>query len=229
MLFIDEHGYKPVKSESGLVTTLGASAGKPCFVLEGSVFSGGSVVQWLRDGLKVIKSAKSSERAAQKVKDNGGVYLVPAFTGLGAPYWDSAARGTITGLTRGAGKYHIIRAGLESIAYQVYDVAAAMERDSGYKITRLAADGGASANNFLMQFQADVLDKEVARAGWKESTSLGAAYLAGLGCGIYGSEEEIKEIRRAPGEKIFRPRISESERLKLLSGWRSALSKATLK
>lgn len=223
-------GDKPVKSDNGLVTTLGASAGaKPCFVLEGSVFSGGAVVQWLRDGLKIIKSAKSSERAAKKVADSGGVYLVPAFTGLGAPYWDSAARGTLTGITRGTTKNHIIRAGLESIAYRVYDVAAAMERDSGYKITRLSVDGGASANNFLMQFQADVLAKKVVRSGWTESTSLGAAYLAGLGCGLFGSEEEILKTRPALGERIFSPVLGEGERLKLLEGWYSAVDRARLK
>ncbi len=220
-------GDKPVKSANGLVTTLGASAsGKPCYVLEGSVFSGGATVQWLRDGLKIIKSAKASETAAKKVKDNGGVYLVPAFTGLGAPYWDSSARATVTGITRGTTANHIIRAALESIAFRVYDVAVAMERDSGCTISRLAADGGASANNFLMQFQADVLKKEVARARSTESTSMGAAYLAGLASGIYSSEKEISKIRRSLGERIFRPSADEEERLKLLAGWNAAVAKA---
>ena len=142
-------GDKPVESANGLVTTLGATAGdKPCYVLEGSVFVGGAVVQWLRDGIKLIKTAAASERAAKRVESNDGVYLVPAFTGLGAPYWDSAARGTLTGVTRGTTKNHIVRAALESIAYQVHDVVAAMERDSGVKLTRLSVDGGASANNF---------------------------------------------------------------------------------
>lgn len=220
-------GNKPVKSSNGLVTTLGATFdGKPCYVLEGSVFVGGAVVQWLRDGLKLIKTVSSSERAARKVADNGGIYLVPAFTGLGAPYWDSAARGTITGITRGTTKNHIIRAALESIAYQVYDVVNAMERDSGYKISRLSVDGGASVNNFLTQFQADILSAETVRSQWSETTSLGAAYLAGIACGFYQSVGEIAKLRRKQGFKIFKPKLGEAERIRLLNGWSSAVAKA---
>ena len=223
-------GDKPVKSANGLVTTLGATANdRPCYVLEGSVFVGGAVVQWLRDGIKLIKTAAASERAAKKVESNGGVYLVPAFTGLGAPYWDSAARGTLTGITRGTTKNHIIRAALESIAYQVCDITAAMERDAGVKIKRLSVDGGASANNFLMQFQADVLAAEVVRSRWTESTSLGAAYLAGLACGYYPDTAAIESIRRSGKLKTFKPTLEEGERLTLLNGWKSAVEKARLK
>lgn len=221
-------GEKPVKSANGLITTLGATAtDKPCYVLEGSVFVGGAVVQWLRDGLKIIKNAAASERAAKKVADSGGVYVVPAFTGLGAPYWDSAARGTITGITRGTTQNHIIRASLESVAYQVYDIVAAMERDAGIKIKRLSVDGGASANNFLMQFQSDILSAEVVRARHAESTALGAAYLAGLNCGLWQSVEELSKNRSI--EKVFKPAMDEGERLKLLSGWKQAVEKAQLK
>ena len=221
-------GKKPVKSANGLITTLGATAtDKPCYVLEGSVFVGGAVVQWLRDGLKIIKNAAASERAAKKVADSGGVYVVPAFTGLGAPYWDSDARGTITGITRGTTKNHIIRASLESIAYQVYDIVAAMERDSGINIKRLSVDGGASANNFLMGFQSDILAAEVVRGRHSEYTALGAAYLAGLNCGFWKSDEEIRKNRSI--ERVFKPDMDEGERLKLLSGWKEAVKKAQLK
>ena len=218
-------GKKPVKSANGLITTLGATAtDKPCYALEGSVFVGGAVVQWLRDGLKIIKDAAASERAAKKVKDSGGVYVVPAFTGLGAPYWDSAARGTITGITRGTTKNHIIRASLESIAYQVCDIVGAMEKDSGVKIKRLSVDGGASANNFLMQFQSDILAAEVVRGSNSESTALGAAYLAGLTCGFWQSVEEIRKNRSI--ERVFKPAMVEGERLKLLDGWKQAIKRA---
>lgn len=218
-------GDKPVKSSNGLITTLGAtSTDKPCYVLEGSVFVGGAVVQWLRDGLKIIKSAAASERAAKKVKDSGGVYVVPAFTGLGAPYWDSAARGTITGITRGTTKNHIIRASLEGIAYQVHDIVAAMERDAGVKIAELSVDGGASANNFLMNFQSDILGCSVVRPEVVETTALGAAYLAGLGCGYWQSVEQIRKNRSV--ERVFNPSMDEAERLKLLSGWKDAVKKA---
>ena len=221
-------GKKPVKSANGLITTLGATAtDKPCYVLEGSVFVGGAVVQWLRDGLKIIKNAAASERAAKKVADSGGVFIVPAFTGLGAPYWDSDARGTITGITRGTTENHIIRASLESIAYQVYDIVAAMERDSSINIKRLSVDGGASANNFLMQFQSDILAAEVVRGRHSESTALGAAYLAGLNCGFWKSDEEIRKNRSIG--KVFKPAMGEGERLKLLDGWKEAVKKAQLK
>lgn len=221
-------GNKPVKSANGLITTLGATEnGTPCYVLEGSVFVGGAVVQWLRDGLKIISSAEDSETEALKVQNSGGVYVVPAFTGLGAPYWDSDARGTITGITRGTTKNHIIRASLESIAYQVHDIVAAMERDAGIKVTRLSVDGGASANNFLMGFQADILGCSVVRPEVVETTALGAAYLAGLNCGYWRSVEEISKNRSV--ERVFSPLMGEGERLELLSGWKSAVEKARLK
>ena len=218
-------GDKPVKSANGLITTLGATGSdKPCYVLEGSVFVGGAVIQWLRDGLKIIKSAPSSERAAKRVKDSGGVYIVPAFTGLGAPYWDSSARGTITGITRGTTKNHIVRAALESIAYQVRDLVEAMQKDAGVKINRLSVDGGASANNFLMDFQSDILSCSVVRPEVVETTALGAAYLAGLNCGYWQSVEEISKNRSI--ERIFHPSMDEGERLRLLEGWKKAVKKA---
>lgn len=218
-------GDKPVKSANGLITTLGATEnGVPCYVLEGSVFVGGAVVQWLRDGLKIIKNAAATERAAKKVKDSGGVYIVPAFTGLGAPYWDSDARGTICGITRGITKNHIIRAALEAIAYQVHDIVAAMERDAGVKIGRLSVDGGASANNFLLGFQADILNCSVVRPEVVETTALGAAYLAGLNCGYWNSSDEIRKNRSI--ERVFSPTMDEGERLKLLDGWKKAVKKA---
>ena len=221
-------GSSPVKSENGLLTTLGATAGdKPCYVLEGSVFVGGAVVQWLRDGLGLIKTAEESESAALRAKDSGGVYVVPAFTGLGAPYWDAAARGTVTGITRGTTRDQIIRASLEGIAYQVYDVVKAMEKDAGISITRLSVDGGASANAFLMQFQSDILSAQVVRSKSGESTVLGAAYLAGLGSGYWKGVEEISG--NAAYSTFFTPKMSAERRINLLNGWHSAVSKALYK
>lgn len=218
-------GGKAIKSSNGLVTTLGATlSGRPPYVLEGSVFVGGAVIQWLRDGVKLISSSDESEEAAVKVKDNGGVYIVPAFTGLGAPYWDANARGTITGITRGTSREHIVRAALESIAYRVSDIAGAMERDSGIKITRLAVDGGASANNFLMQFQADILNCETVRPDEVETTALGAAYLAGLCSGYWESIDKLKS--NAVGVKTFTPQMDEATRKNLLEGWERAVRKA---
>lgn len=215
-------GEKAVKSNNGLVTTLGATLyGKPPYVLEGSVFVGGAVVQWLRDGLKIISSADESEALASKVDGNGGVYVVPAFTGLGAPWWDGAARGTITGITRGTSRGHIVRAGLESIAYQVADVVQAMEKDAGIKITRLAVDGGASKNEFLLQFQSDILNCPLVRPEVVETTALGAAYLAGLTVGLWENEDEIKSTVREGRE--FTPDMPEEERRRLLSGWQRAI------
>lgn len=215
-------GEKAVKSNNGLVTTLGATLyGKPPYVLEGSVFVGGAVVQWLRDGLKIISSADESEALARKVDGNGGVYVVPAFTGLGAPWWDGAARGTITGITRGTSRGHIVRAGLESIAYQVADVVQAMEKDAGIKITRLAVDGGASKNEFLLQFQSDILNCPLVRPEVVETTALGAAYLAGLTVGLWENEDEIKSTVREGRE--FTPDMPEEERHSLLSGWQRAI------
>ncbi|MDE7076080.1 MAG: glycerol kinase, partial [Clostridia bacterium] len=221
-------GDKAVKSRNGLVTTLGASAGgKPPYVLEGSVFVGGAVVQWLRDELGLISSAAESGEWAQKVKDTGGVYVVPAFTGLGAPHWDSNARGVICGITRGTGKAHIIRAALEAIAYQSADLVAAMERDAGVKINSLRVDGGASANDFLMQFQSDILGVELQRPAVVETTALGAAYLAGLSCGYWGSVDELKNQRKT--EREFLPSMSGSERAAALSGWQKAVERSRLK
>lgn len=216
-------GDKAVKSQNGLVTTLGATAdGKPCYVLEGSVFVGGAVVQWLRDEMKIISTADESEARALEVKDNGGVYVVPAFTGLGAPYWNAEARGTITGITRGVSRGHVIRAALESIGYEVYDLVQAMEKDAGIKITRLAVDGGASKNNFLMQFQADILNCAAVRPKVTETTALGAAYLAGLNAGCWGSVEEIRNNFET--ERVFNPDMSERKRAFLLAGWKKAVA-----
>lgn len=219
-------GSRAVKSDNGLVTTLGVTPSGPCFVLEGSVFVGGAVVQWLRDELKLISSAKESEAKALKVKDSGGVYVVPAFTGLGAPYWDARARGAIVGITRGTSRAHIVRAALESIAYQVSDLVKAMERDSDIKIRRLAVDGGASMNNFLMEFQADILGCETVRPKISETTALGACYLAGLASGVWQSVEELRT--HALIDRVFQPQMDEERRLELLNGWRSAVKRVLL-
>ena len=210
------------------MTTLGATAeGKPCYVLEGSVFVGGAVVQWLRDEMRIISSSDDSETQALKVKDSGGVYVVPAFTGLGAPYWDPSARGTVTGITRGTSREHIVRAALEGIAYEVCDLVQAMEKDAGIKITQLAVDGGACKNDFLMQFQADLLDCTAVRPKVAETTALGAAYLAGLNADCWSGLEEIKKNFEV--ERMFTPNMSEGDRINLLNGWRDAVKKATLK
>lgn len=221
-------GRRAVKSRNGLVTTLAAGlTDKPDYVLEGSVFVGGAVVQWLRDEMKAIATAEDSERLARSVEDSGGVYVVPAFTGLGAPYWDAEARGTITGITRGTTTAHIVRAALEAIAYEVCDLVTAMEKDSGMKLTRLAVDGGACANDFLMQFQSDILSCEAVRPKVAETTALGAAYLAGLCKGVWNGTEEIKQNSAA--DKIFTPNMPELTRFKLLEGWKNAVLKARAK
>lgn len=221
-------GDRAVKSYNGLVTTLGACAcGRPPFVLEGSVFVGGAAVQWLRDELGLISSAAESEQLALNVKDSNGVYIVPAFTGLGAPYWDSSARGEICGITRGTNRAHIVRAALEAIAYQSADLVAAMERDAGVKVKALRVDGGAAANGFLMQFQSDILGVSLQRPVINESTALGAAYLAGLGCGYWSGIEELKTQRKCDSQ--FAPVMSESERARLLQGWQTAVRRARLK
>lgn len=215
-------GNRRVTSSHGLVTTVAASEeGKPReFALEGSVFVGGAVIQWLRDEMRLIAEAKDSEYFAEKVSDCAGVYLVPAFSGLGAPYWDMNARGVITGLTRGANTNHIIRAALESIAYQSNDLLEAMRSDTG-TISSLKVDGGASANNFLMQFQADISDITVTRAGTTEATALGAAFLAGLAVGFFENREELKRI--ASQGKTFEPKMSEEKRSELKKGWDKAV------
>lgn len=217
-------GEREVASKNGLVTTLGATlSGKPPYVLEGSVFVGGAVVQWLRDGLGIISSADESESLALSVADNGGVYFVPAFTGLGAPYWDAGARGTVTGITRGTSRGHIVRAALESIAFQVSDIVRAMEKDSGIKITRLAVDGGASKNNFLMQFQADILNCPVARPDCVETSALGAAYLAGITAGLWKGVDEVRGF--SSDERVFSPDMQGRVRAELAEGWEKAVSR----
>ncbi len=221
-------GRRAVKSRNGLVTTLAAGLDdKPDYVLEGSVFVGGAAVQWLRDEMKIISSADESEKKALSVTDSGGVYVVPAFTGLGAPYWDAEARGTITGITRGTTTAHIVRATLEGIAYEVCDLVQAMEKDSGIKLTRLAVDGGACKNNFLMQFQADILNCEAVRPKVAETTALGAAYLAGLCGGVWSGLEEIKQ--NCAADKVFIPNMPERERQRLLEGWKTAVAKTRAK
>ena len=217
-------GDKPVRSSSGLLTTIGwGIGGKVTYALEGSVFIAGAVVKWLRDELKMVETAAETERLALEVENTNGVYIVPAFVGLGAPYWDSDARGVITGLTRGAGRSHIVRAALEAIAYQTCDVLAAMEKDTG-SLRSIKVDGGASSNNFLMQFQADMLDRPLIRPKNVESTAFGAFLLAGLGCGYY---KDIAEVTRLSGSfETFSPSITADKRAALLDGWKKAVEKA---
>lgn len=218
-------GEKAVKSESGLLTTLAYGIdGKVNYALEGSIFVSGSAIQWLRDGLRMIKSAPASEDYANRVKSTEGVYVVPAFVGLGTPYWDADARGAIFGLTRGTEKEHFIRATLESLCYQTRDVLEAMEKDSGINVETLRVDGGAVKNNFLMQFQADIVNTPVERPEVNETTALGAAYLAGLAVGFWKSKDEIKQ--RWKLETEFKPELEEEEREKLYKGWKTAV-KAT--
>jgi glycerol kinase len=215
-------GNTAVKSEQGLLTTIAINAdGTPGYALEGSVFVSGAAIQWLRDEVGLIENAPESEKYCLSVPDTNGVYVVPAFTGLGAPYWDPYARGAILGLTRGAGKAHIIRATVESLAYQVYDVIKAMERDAGVPISSLRVDGGACANNFLMQFQSDLLGGEVVRPSCIETTALGAAYLAGIATGFWKNAEEVK--RNWNMERTFTSTISSNRRETLLKGWQRAV------
>lgn len=214
---------RPV-SRHGLITTLACGPrGEPVYALEGSVFIAGAVVQWLRDGLKVIRRASESEKVAMSVKDNGGVYFVPAFVGLGAPYWDSHARGSIYGITRGTKAGHIVRAALEAIAYQTRDVMAAMQKDSKLKIGQLKIDGGAASNNLFCQFQSDVLGVDVIRPKVIEITSLGAAYLAGLAVGYWKGPGQIKKCWKV--EKVFKPRMSGKTRDYLYNGWLEAVKR----
>lgn len=218
-------GEKAVKSESGLLTTLAYGLdGKVNYALEGSIFVSGSAIQWLRDGLRMIKSAPASEDYAKRVKSTEGVYVVPAFVGLGTPYWDADARGAIFGLTRGTEKEHFIRATLESLCYQTRDVLEAMEKDSGITVETLRVDGGAVKNDFLMQFQADIVNTPVERPEVSETTALGAAYLAGLAVGFWKSKDEIQE--RWKLETEFKPELEEEERESLYKGWKTAV-KAT--
>jgi glycerol kinase len=218
-------GNQPVESKNGLLTTMAACYnGKPEYALEGSIFVGGAVIQWLRDELRIISNSAESEKYAAEVEDTNGVYLVPAFVGLGAPYWDQYARGTIVGLTRGAKKEHLVRAALESMAYQTYDVLNAMEQDSGIRLQALKVDGGACANNFLMQFQADVLDTPVERPAVIETTALGAAYLAGLAVGYWRDLDDINSSGIAP--TTFTPNMEADKREKVTAGWHKAVGRS---
>lgn len=220
-------GDKPVTSKSNLLTTIAWQIGESSpvqYALEGSVFIAGAVVQWLRDALQLIRSADETEAIATSITHNEGVYIVPAFVGLGAPYWDSYARGTIVGLTRGTGRAHIVRAALEAIAYQTRDVMEAMQADSGLRLPALRVDGGAVNNNFLMQFQADILGVPVQRPAITETTALGAAYLAGLAVGFWSSQEEI--AKQWAVERTFEPKMSIDERENHYAEWKRAVERA---
>lgn len=218
-------GDKPVLSRSGMLTTLAASAGGEVqYALEGSVFTAGSVVQWLRDEMRFITDASDSDYYAAKVKDSGGVYMVPAFNGLGAPHWDMFARGMLIGITRGTKRSHIIRACMEAIAYQSKDLLDAIQADVGAEFSELRVDGGASANEFLMQFQADIIGKPVCRPVVRETTALGAAYLAGLAVQFWNSLEELKALGKI--DKVYQPQMDEKTRAKLLRGWHRAVERA---
>jgi glycerol kinase len=216
-------GDKPIYSKNDLLTTIAwGIEGKVTYALEGSVYVAGAAIQWLRDELRVIDSAPDSEYFATRVNDTNGCYVVPAFTGLGAPYWDPYARGAIVGLTRGVNKYHIIRATLESLAFQTYDVLHAMELDTGKKITSLRVDGGASRNNFLMQFQSDIINTNVIRPSCVETTALGAAYLAGYAVGFWKDMDDV--CSNWSIEKTFASQMSSEEREKELKGWQQAVA-----
>ena len=218
-------GKEAVTSNNGLVTTIGASlTDKVDYALEGSIFVAGAAIQWLRDELKIISSAKESEQLASEVEDTEDGYVVPAFTGLGAPYWSQHARGTIVGITRGFNKNHLVRATLESLAYQTYDIVKAMEEDANIKVKELKVDGGACANNLLMKFQADILNAKVYRPSCIETTALGAAYLAGLAVGYYKDIEEIKSNWAI--NKIFEADMDEETRNKKIAGWKKAVDTA---
>ena len=218
-------GEKPVFSENGLVTTIAWGLnGKVNYALEGSIFVAGAAIQWLRDEMRLIDSSEDSEYMAQKVQDTNGCYVVPAFTGLGAPHWDQYARGTIVGITRGVNKYHIIRATLESLAYQVNDVLQSMKADSGIQLASLKVDGGASANDFLMQTQADIINAPVNRPRCVETTAMGAAYLAGLAVNYWTSKEDV--LKNWAIDKTFTPQIMDAERGKRIKGWEKAVKYA---
>ncbi|MDL2323899.1 glycerol kinase GlpK [Ruminococcaceae bacterium OttesenSCG-928-A16] len=218
-------GHEPVMSKNGLLTTIAASVGgKVQYALEGSVFVGGAVIQWLRDEMGLIATSAESEEFAAQVQDNGGVYVVPAFTGLGAPHWDMYARGAIFGLTRGTGRNHIIRAALESIAYQTRDVLTAMQHDAGIEFAELRVDGGASANNLLMQFQADITGVTVRRPIIRETTALGAAYLAGLATHVWQGLDDIKNQWTL--DKLYAPQMPPQQAQKYCNGWEKAVQRA---
>ncbi|WP_435167609.1 glycerol kinase GlpK [Falsirhodobacter sp. 1013] len=219
-------GERPVRSKNGLLTTIAWGIdGKVEYALEGSIFVAGSAIQWLRDGLRMFRQAHQSEAYAARVEDSDGVYVVPAFVGLGAPYWDSEVRGAVFGLSRGTTKEHFIRATLESLCYQTRDVLSAMEADSGIELAKLRVDGGAVANDLLLQMQADILGKEVERPTVIETTALGAAYLAGLAVGFWSSREEL--VKKAAIDKVFEPKMDAAKSEKLYEGWQKAV-KATM-
>ena len=218
-------GDRLYRSRNGLLSTIAIGLdGKVQYALEGSVFVGGAVIQWVRDELRLITEARDAEYYASKVPDTGGVYLVPAFTGLGAPHWDMYARGALVGLTRGTKREHIIRAAQESIAYQVCDLVEAMEKDTGISLSSLNADGGASRDRFLMQFQSDILNKPVRRPAIRETTALGAAYLAGLAVGLWKDLQEIQALRSL--DQQYRPQMEEATRQRLLRGWHKAVGRS---
>ena len=218
-------GEELCRSKNGLLTTVAAGVGERVqYALEGSVFVGGAVIQWLRDEMRFISESRDAEYYAQKVPDTGGVYIVPAFTGLGAPYWDMYARGAIVGITRGTGREHLIRAAQESIAYQVADLVEAMEKDTGVPMKELKVDGGASRDGFLMQFQADILDRTVRRPMIRETTALGAAYLAGLAVGVWKDTDEICRLWSC--DRTFAPDMEAARREKLLAGWHKAVGRS---
>ena len=215
---------KKIVPGHGLILTLGCGIdGKPCYVLEGSIFIAGAVVQWLRDGIGLIAKAEETQDIAESVEDTQGVYLVPAFAGLGAPHWDMYARGGILGITRGTTHAHIVRAALEGIAFQVKDLMEAFENVANLRLQELRVDGGACRNDFLMQFQADILNCAINRSQYIESTGMGAAFLAGLATGLWSTGEEIEILRQS--DKIFQPRIDESERQRIYRGWIDAVNR----
>lgn len=221
-------GETPFVSKNGLLTTIAVGLdGKVTYALEGSIFVGGAVIQWLRDELGLISDSSDTEYFARKAADTAGVYVVPAFTGLGAPHWDMNARGAILGLTRGAGRNHIIRAALESIAYQTADVLRAMEEDAGIPLRELRVDGGASANGFLMQFQADIMDRPLRRPMIRETTALGAAYLAGLATGVWKSLDDVRGSWTL--DRLYEPAMGAEKREKLLRGWHEAVNRVRSK
>ena len=220
-------GEEPIMSQNGMLTTIAwGIGGRIQYALEGSVFVAGAAIQWLRDELQIIEKAADSEACALAVEDNGGVYMVPAFVGLGAPHWDPYVRGMITGISRGTNRNHIIRATLESLAYQTCDVLNAMANDAETELTSLKVDGGACANNFLMQFQADMIRTTVQRPQCIETTALGAAYLAGLAVNYWKDTEEIKANHRI--DRVFEPNMKEEQRQSLLNGWQDAVKRTTL-
>ena len=215
-------GEKMVRSQNGLVTTIAAGLrGKIQYALEGSVFVAGAADQWLRAEMRMVRTAGQTEEYCTSVEDTGGVYVVPAFAGLGAPYWDQYARGAIVGLTRGVNRDHIIRAALESLAYQTADVIRSMEADAGIPLSTLKADGGASANNFIMQFQADIVGAPVKRPACVETTALGAAYLAGLAVGYWPDKDAVLENWRT--DRVFEARMEEGKRRQKMQGWQKAV------